>query len=123
MAITINSVGGDPDGSALANYQFVLVSGSTTNYNFCTSNGTVVTTSPTSFTNGEEFEFNLAVGGVTYTWKIKDYNLTSNPLVGGKWHNNHKKPQITDTDDDEKGTFTLQSGIDEDVKGKPAKAY
>ena len=128
MNYTIDSVGGDSDGAALANYQFVAVANSNpTKYNFCTPatlvnpTGTVVTTNPTSFTNGEKFSFDLAIGTppVTYSWEIKDYNLgTATP---GKWKNNHKA-KLADDSDGESGTFQAQSGVEEEAKGKTAQA-
>lgn len=117
MSYEITGYGGDPDGADLVGYQFILASGSTTNYNLCTPApaSSVVTTDPTSFTSGQDFTFSLD----GYTWKIKDWTVSS----GGKWSNNHKKSEFADDDDGEKGTFTAQSGVDEDAKGKPAKAY
>ncbi len=131
MGYTINGVSGDPDGAVLENYQFVPVAGTNpTQYQFRTPatptnpNGNQVTTTPASFTNGEAFTFyadGVGTPVTTYHWTIKDYDLgTTNP---GKWHNNHKKPKFAEDDDTEKGTFTAQSGIEEDAKGKPAKAY
>jgi hypothetical protein len=119
MGYFINSVGGDSDGSDLLNYQFIPIAGSNpTKYNFCTPApaSTVVVTDPISFTDGEDFTFDLD----GYKWKIKEWNVGTTNV--GKWSNNHKPP-LVDDDDGEKGTFTAQSGVEEDAKGKPAKAY
>lgn len=111
MAITIESVGGDPDGNDLIDYYFDLVEGSLTEYNFYDSAGTQVTTSPSPFTNGEKFSFSL--GG--YDWDIKDYDLTgADP--GGKWKNNHKQNPLAADSDGENGTFTAQGGTVDDEK-------
>jgi hypothetical protein len=127
MFFTINRVDGDSDGATLEGYQFISVAGSNTLYNFCTPvpASAVVVTDPPQFTNGEEFKFDLALStnptGKKYKWKIKDYTLGSESP--GDWSNDHKKSEFADDDDGEKGTFTAQSGIEEDAKGKPAKAY
>ncbi len=117
MAITIDSVGGDPDGNDLIDYYFDLVDGSLTEYNFYDSAGTLVTTSPSPFTNGEKFSFSL--GG--YDWDIKDYDLTgADP--GGKWKNNHRNPLTADSDG-ENGTFTAQGGtVDDEEASSSATA-
>lgn len=121
MGYTINTVGGDSDKGTLLNYQILPVANSNpTLYNFCTPApaSTVVVTDPTSFTNGQEFKFDLALStdpsGKKYKWKIKNWNVgTTNT---GDWDNDHKQPEYSDVDDGEKGTFTLQSGMEEDAR-------
>ena len=120
LPIIIESYGGDSDGGELVGYYFDLVPGSETEYYFFDPDGTQVPTDPSPFANGEKFSFDLPVGSKTYKWKIKDYNLTANP-PSGEWENNHKEARIADDDDGEKGTFTAQSGLEEDAK--TAKAY
>jgi hypothetical protein len=125
MGYTISSWGGDSDGAYLEGYQFILVPGSSTFFNFCAPSpaNTVVATSPASFTNGTKFTFNLPIGGTTYKWEISHYTLGS--TTPGKWKNNHK-PELADDSDGENGTFTAQSGAGEEEikgKGKPAQAY
>ena len=120
LPIVIESYTGGSDGGELVDYYFDLVPGSETQYNFFNSDGTQITTDPSPFANGEKFEFDLPVGSKTYKWKIKDYDLTANP-PSGDWENNHKEARIADDEDGEKGTFTAQSGLEEDAK--TAKAY
>jgi hypothetical protein len=116
MAITIEHYEGGHDGADLVGCFFELVTGSHTEYHFYDLKGKLIHTHPSRFSNGETIKFVLA----DHDWEIDKYDLTS-PLPGGKWKNKGKSED--DDSDGENGTFTAQSGIGEESKGKTAQAY